>query len=131
MAWVKKADDTSVGHILSSAATTHESFLVNDSNELTAGHGGVLDKVSVAYPTDNDWHHVAVTYEPTSTTMKLYLNGELVDTNTVVTQRTLADLRAFGYTGGNALIGLVDDLRLYSKALSINQIKEIYRLSIL
>ncbi len=131
MAWVKKNDNVSVGHILSSASTTDEGFLIDAGNNLTAGHTGMLNAVTAAYPTDNEWHHVAVCYDVGSTTMCLFVDGELVDISASVGQRTLSDLTAFGFNSGNAMVGSVSDLRLYCKTLTATQIKELYRLSVL
>ena len=73
------------------------------------------------------WRHVAVTYDADTTTMKLYIDGELIDTDTSISQRTLGNLTAFGYNSGNGFIGRGQDLRLYARVLNDEEIKEIFK----
>lgn len=74
------------------------------------------------------WHHVAVVAE--GTTISLYLNGELAATKTGA--NTAADVAAVvGYIGRTAAWGdpsyngLLDDFRVYSKALTAEEIAQV------
>lgn len=66
------------------------------------------------------WHHIAATYNASTKTMKLYLNGELVG-ETTVDSSAIARFYGFdagigysyGYNGGK-LNGLVDDVRVWN-----------------
>ena len=68
----------------------------------------------------NNWYHVAVTLDDSQ--MKIYLNGNLEDTVSVSgsVSSGAGDL-TFGYgilAGWQALDGLLDDVRIYNRALS-------------
>lgn len=72
----------------------------------------------------NEWNHVALTMTPGGF-VKLYLNGELKDsianTSYVASQLNLALGRSF-YFGGES-VGLMDELRIWSKAKSAEEIR--------
>jgi hypothetical protein len=85
---------------------------------------------------NNQWYHFAATFDVASGSMKLYLNGALaVQTNT-----TLQPIGAYdpGWNPGigignqsgtinhTSFDGLIDDLALYSRALSAAEIQSIY-----
>ena len=75
----------------------------------------------------NTWHHVAATFDGTS--FRIYVNGTLE--NTVVHQGTHADasglLIGCRTTQRNYFTGMIDDVRLYSKALSEQEIGQAMR----
>jgi alpha-tubulin suppressor-like RCC1 family protein len=80
----------------------------------------------------NIYQHVAVTYDKSSGVAVIYLNGTLVKQSTLgtFTPKTSADLN-FGYRpGGSAsgtrFVGKMDELSLYNRALSSNEIAAIY-----
>jgi hypothetical protein len=84
----------------------------------------------------NQWIHVAGTLEDTTGAMKLYLNGTLA-AETVTSGRPVTDLIGAnpGVGIGNSqpgssfrfpFNGLIDELRLYSRALSQQEIQGIY-----
>lgn len=131
MCWIKKADNSSHGNILSSASASNEVFYITIGNVLSAGHNGTFNHVSAAYPTDNEWHHVTLTYNADTLQMKLYLDGVFVSLANSVPQRVFGNLQAFGYFASNGLIGRANDLRLYKSVLSDFEIKDIYRASLL
>jgi len=127
--WVKKDASGTNGYILAGAATGREAFGISSTGNLFAWHGSSATGVSFAWPAYAEWHHAAVSYDPDTTTMTLYIDGEPVAENTSLAQRTIGDALAFGYNGGSGLIGRAQDLRVYNRVLSPNEIKEIYRAS--
>ena len=95
---------------------------------------------------DNNWHHVAVTYNPEDgdklQDLKIYVDGEL-DTNqsdsedsyrseivSVYTDNTINDVRIGSTQYANYFwVGELDDIRIYSSCLNAAQIKDIYQLT--
>ncbi|HQG49481.1 MAG TPA: LamG domain-containing protein, partial [Sedimentisphaerales bacterium] len=74
------------------------------------------------------WHHVAVTIDSATKTMKLYLDGELAGSGAtsllpkdmgVTTQNWIAKSQ---YAADAYFKGVVDDFRIYNKALSKGEI---------
>lgn len=115
-AWIKRADLTSAGSILGNG---HETFGFAASAALQAGHDGV--QVSAPWPDAEDWHHAIVTYDDDAGVMTLYIDGEPVDTADAAA-RTIA--QQIGFVD---IVALVDDLRLYTRALSPREAIELYR----
>ena len=73
---------------------------------------------------DNEWHHVAFTYD--GTTIRLYVDGvedatldAIIDTG--VDGETNVNIGS--QLGGSLFQGLIDDVRIYDSALTPEQIK--------
>ncbi len=129
-AWVYSTGNASYKNIISDAVGGREVFYLSTSGQVEAGHNGAWFGVcNAALPSLNNWHHVAVTYDATSLVMKLYINGVLVDTATSVAQRTLGNVQVGSYAAGvdSFINGKLDEVRLYKRALSNDEIREIYR----
>jgi hypothetical protein len=79
------------------------------------------------------WYHVSGTYNKTTGEQKLYVNGQLVNTrphpveNTVVPLTSYTDMR-IGYSRVNSgyFNGIIDDVRLYNRALSDQEVQSLY-----
>ncbi|MFH0923908.1 MAG: LamG domain-containing protein, partial [Candidatus Falkowbacteria bacterium] len=80
---------------------------------------------------DSQWHHIVGSYDGTS--MKIYIDGNLEDTNTDFSGnlptndgnvRIGADYQP---TPDNFFSGLIDEARIYNRALSADEIGELYR----
>lgn len=127
---INKSLGTGTGTILSSDTTGHQFFEVDAAVVLRAGHGDAGSRtvyVATSSFSINEWHHCAVTYSAGGT-MKLYLDGELVDEASGVPNRTVSALRAFRSQfggGGGRLIGFADNLRHYCTVLSPAMIREL------
>lgn len=86
------------------------------------------------YTDDDKWHHIAVVVKEAELPnlyddIVLYLNGEVAELDDIgllgllpVETAEKDDVRI-----GDGYEGLLDDLRIYSRALSINEIKAIYQ----
>ena len=79
-----------------------------------------------------DWHHVALTYDGSGRAagLHLYVNGERFDTEVVRDAldgsfKTAAPLRVGSKALGKPFIGQIDDLRLYDRALTPEQIAQL------
>jgi hypothetical protein len=127
---VNKSTGTGTGTILSSDTTGHQFFEVDGSTQLRAGHGDSGSRTFYVVTnlfTINAWHHCALTYSAGGT-MRLYLDGVMVDEATGVPNRTVSLLRAFRSQfggGGGRLIGFADNLRHYCAVLSPAMIREL------
>lgn len=100
-------------------------LLINPSNQVTSSLYG-SDISSGTTDTDGLWHHACITYD--GTTRRLYLDGvqKATDTTSLVT------------TSGNVMIGRnsdlaeafpgnIDDVRVYNRALSAAEVKNMYQ----
>jgi len=88
---------------------------------------GAVDKIY----NDGKWHHVVVSYG-IDYPQKLYIDGELKATGTKKqSDFTTQDRITIGYSNDPVYkyhIGQVDDVRIYDRTLSQNEVKEIYNL---
>ncbi|MEL1246405.1 LamG domain-containing protein [Flavobacterium sp. DGU11] len=72
-----------------------------------------------------NWHHLVATLDANNT-LKLYRDGVLRDTETAANGNIGAD--ALDYYIGNAFKGLMDDLRVYKKVLTQQEVQTLYEL---
>ena len=80
--------------------------------------------------TDTSWHHVAVT--KAGTVVLFYVDGVLQPTPTpspytnIFQFTSSAAIGSRGDGGGNTFYGMIDELAIYSRALSTTEIAAIY-----
>ncbi len=95
------------------------------SGTLYAGVGGNYFAVSSAFVI-NEWKHVSMTFNTDSNTMKLFINGALVDTNSSVTENYTAENTYIGshYFGSPVSFwdGYIAAVSIYGRALSDSDI---------
>jgi hypothetical protein len=77
------------------------------------------------YPTQDRWVHFAHVYDGTSTT--LYANGEPAASYTKTLDTANAAFVIGRYGGSTGFDGIIDDLRLFNKALTQAEVKETMR----
>lgn len=92
------------------------------------GGAGATDIVSTTAQS-NVWKHYAIT--TTATQSNLYVNGVLVKTGVVNWAGDTASLFFGAYNGQSFYSGRLDDMRLYSSALSATEINDIYTSTLL
>jgi len=90
--------------------------------------GGGSDNVGTArfLPSTNQWYHLAVTRS--ATTFTFYINGGPVSTNTsiVTVPSPTAPLTIGAAEGADFIAGRLDEIRIYTRALSAADILSIY-----
>ncbi|MGC3957394.1 MAG: LamG domain-containing protein [Verrucomicrobiota bacterium] len=88
------------------------------------GGGGAGANLTITSPaiTDNNWHHVLVTWEQSTRQMRIYLDGQNVATGVSNSGevRTGASALVIGRnaTANRFYNGLVDDVQIYNRALN-------------
>lgn len=126
-AWVYVKSLNSQNNIISGGDSDglHAFWIPNSSGKLSAGHNGDWYAVEDSVPLSIDtWYHIAVTYDAATTTMKLYKNGVLIDTNTEVDpveEGNVVRLGAFN-NADNLFKGMMDEVRIWNRALSPGEI---------
>jgi hypothetical protein len=79
----------------------------------------------VVYPTENRWVHFAQVYENNFTV--LYANGVSIGTQAVALDTANANFVIGRYGASTSFAGIIDDLRVYNKALTQEEVKETMR----
>jgi hypothetical protein len=77
----------------------------------------------------NAWQHVCIVYTSSNSTGLLYINGELVSTNTGIpygSGATNAQIGGRASANDRNFDGLIDEVRIYSRALSAADVAELY-----
>ncbi|MFC7133590.1 MULTISPECIES: LamG domain-containing protein [Salinibaculum] len=78
-------------------------------------------------PTTGTWYHCVLTYDGTSGTGKFYVNGSEVDSSSGPFNETSSNLVIGSKDGGgNVWDGLIDDVRVYARALSDAEVTKLY-----
>jgi Carbohydrate esterase, sialic acid-specific acetylesterase/Concanavalin A-like lectin/glucanases superfamily len=140
MAWVKLRSNTFRNHLISgdNASQAHSLYTSLPSKAFAAGHSSAANR-SIVYVSQasaaavNIWTHVALTYDQTNLTMKLFINASLVDTQgsvavaTQATGLTYLDLSGLGSRVGYGLDGQMIGNKAYSTALSAAAILAIFK----
>lgn len=122
-AWVLADVVTSSRNIISSTSNV----LWNNGATLSAGVGGSYSLVtSASFPT-GVWKHVVQTFDDTTNTMRLYINGVQVSQNLSVTQSYVSEIERVGahYSGSSPVSfwdGKIAQVRIYSEALSATDV---------
>ncbi len=78
----------------------------------------------------NTWHHVAATYSSTDG-MRIYLDGQLIDSNGFTGIPTISTFRSNqigAYVDTHFWKGKIDDVKIYNRTLSIEEIQSQYGL---
>jgi hypothetical protein len=85
--------------------------------------------LTTPFPTLNEWHEVVTTWDGTTATdgAKLYLNGELVDTQTAVSAQQLYRFDHFlGGDGAFIFNGDISNFKYYIRALTADEVSQNY-----
>jgi flagellar hook assembly protein FlgD len=84
--------------------------------------------ISAADRPRNEWHHVAVTYDRTAGLARVYMDGDLAQERAfAITPDTDYDIYlGTRPTDYQRLLGLLDEVRVYNRALSSAQIQSMY-----
>ncbi len=85
--------------------------------------GGANDVNATVNDQDTLWHHYAATYDGAA--LKLYIDGVFIDSSAISNLSTSQDWIFFGSTGQQSDVRL-DDILLYSRALSAAEIAQVF-----
>ena len=126
--WVKKTSGNVVG-FESFVSSTDRVILYwwSDNNVYWSVRNGSSSSTSLSALTIYNWNHIAGTFDGSTNTLKLYINGSLVSTQTGQPSSTSANLANnfhIGLSAGNTYnTGEIDEVAIFDKALTADQIK--------
>jgi len=134
-AWIKIAN-TGGDHEIFSARASDESWLIHpepkssgDIRWLLRSYGGTtIFQIRAGAVTWDEWLHFAGTYDKDSAKAALYINGELIEEMDVTDPADIAGDWGLGARVGKTIddgrpfTGLMDEFRMYTRALSQDEI---------
>jgi fibronectin-binding autotransporter adhesin len=126
--WIKAVSNTpaqAVFSLTNAAVTAGAGLVVSAGSILILEYSGAATVVSATAPSTGNWHHVAWTYDATSTTSLLYVDGTQVGSATggLVTSTTADVILGTTDSGTTSpFAGDVDDVRVFSGVLTAAQI---------
>jgi hypothetical protein len=120
-AWFKGI--ASAGSILSTVGNAQRFYF--GGGELRADHAG-NSPVAAAWPGDGEWHHAALTFDNDTDELRLFIDGRLVDSAGGTPIAATVNVQ----TVLNGLVGRADDLRLWRRALTDRDVRELYHATI-
>ena len=144
-AWVKRAGDSPTGRagtIVGKEMASTAQFMLEiiDSSEGTSPNTvrfitfglAVISVYSTQTITNGQWYHIVATFDSSSITQKIYIDGVQNATQTTTgTMTANSDTLKIGYSQGtgasnNYFFGVIDDVRIYNRALSAGEVKRLY-----
>jgi Concanavalin A-like lectin/glucanases superfamily/Right handed beta helix region len=132
--WIKTTTNNTERHIIARCNIgTPNGYLMQlwTNNNLCAyqsvGGNFYAAMVSTAFPDDNEFHHVATTfsYNGTTSTIKLYIDGVLKDTDTA-TGTPDAPPTSTEIKCGDGFEGTIDKIKFHTRTLNATEIAKSY-----
>ena len=104
-------------------------YIDDTDNHIESFIGGSAEDSGYTISTD-EWVHVTLIHNNSSNELQWYINGQLVNTNSGVNAESATGEFYIGtHKNGNGYFdGTFDDLRFYSRILSVNEISRLYDL---
>src|SRR3989344_1420857 len=91
-----------------------------------------LDTTTSPISTLNQWYHIAGIYSDSDDTMRIYVNGSQVVSNGALASGVLSDAAFIETIGSsntsNLFNGSLDDVRIYNRALTATEVRQLYNL---
>ncbi|MBI4010537.1 MAG: LamG domain-containing protein [Candidatus Aenigmarchaeota archaeon] len=97
--------------------------------EFYSGSGGVSVLSSTSVTDTTSWHHVVATYDSTALgkPVKIYLDGKLDNSGSGTSQLGITTTNlSIGGQAGDRFAGALDEVRIYNRALSPEEISSLY-----
>lgn len=130
-AWINPGAKGSRGEIFSvgtASAGAAVYMFVDENGRLEFDVHGEGGPEATSVLTDGDWHHVAATFDASSKTLSLYVDGSLEATQVMTSNINIASGNAYIGSTDNSLTyqGQIDELRIWSEARTAEDIQQNY-----
>jgi len=126
---IHKSTDTSIGSSEYWAGISQGNFLTATIGASTAGIGWPAGETTIT-PTMGTWYFLAASWNGTIT--KVYINGNEEKSYALATKTNIDYPTRLGASSDGASYqynGLIDEVRIYNRALSAAEVKQLYKLN--
>jgi len=123
-AWVKPSGTSTVG--LFKQYNWRLTYLSGEDKFIQAHYNGSVYLYSNAHMNPDEWSHIVLKYNSSSETIDWYLNGQFDKTSTNAPDFE-DTLKVIGSDGLYYFNGALSDLRIYDRALSEQEIQNLYQ----
>jgi len=131
--WAKKTATTDLFHILGKRVACGPNFQYQIGSNAApdglsfGGSGNLLN--SGFFLTSNQWYHIIGEFDGLK--CKLYVNGAIIDSSSASLPSIVSANFIFGFSGTcTGFVGVIDDIRIYNRALNQVEITSLYNESI-
>jgi hypothetical protein len=125
-AWIKR-QGTSWSPIFDSSTSFGWVFQISDTNKITLTDTSVNDYMGTSNVQNGVWQHVVVVKNGNgASNTTFYLNGVADGTASSGTINTPTGIKKIGYDNSFFFNGSIDDVRVYNRALTAAEVKQIY-----
>ena len=76
-----------------------------------------------------EWHHILGTYDANAQLASHYVNGKLIGTAAPPAIQVAQSALRFGHMGIQCMVGSLDEVRLYERAFSEDDVQELFQFS--
>ena len=134
--WIRTTDEKNSLVSYASEASDND-WKISDSGNLTVTHG--RDRLTTAVAVNDDrWHAVVVTWQQRDGSLAVYKDGTLVFTGVLPSRQPIQpggvlvlgqdqDAVGRGFDPEQGFEGLLDQVRIYRRALAVEEVQRIYR----
>ncbi|KKP67658.1 MAG: PKD domain containing protein [Candidatus Moranbacteria bacterium GW2011_GWE1_35_17] len=131
VAWINVSSVSAVRYIIGPLGNGAPGFSVNTNRTLLLQRTGIATVgSSTGTVTLNSWNHIAVTYNSSTGDYSFYINGALAGNGNNIASFILTQWLQIGarYSGNLGFQGKIDEVRVYDRVLSEEEIDDLYRL---
>ena len=127
-AWVRPNKQSSVAYMAVIEKSLSYNMYIRQDGIVLVFLTGVNNWVTTSGSIDlfnGGWHHIVTTYD--GTTQILYIDNKLISsTSASGSITTNSNAVKIGDSGGVPVKGLIDDVRIYNRGLSVSEISQLY-----
>lgn len=125
--WIKMYGSNLSRLLCKRYSTTQYDFYTENGAQLNFYNGAIARGFITDNFSDNKWHHIG--FGVTNSILIFYKDGVIYDTSEVVeitSKDEMLGIGSFPYAALSPFNGLIDDVRIYNRVLSSNEISQIY-----
>ncbi len=127
MGWMKRKNLMGENNLLSNRPTGNTGISFGTQGSTLKFTFGDVDGINVlnALPNQNEWYHIAATYDASTDLVSIYVNGEFKDSKTITSPTSNSENLKIGYSEffNIRMRGQIDEVKIFSTDLDEGRIQ--------